>query len=217
MSVARARVIRAPMAAGATPVFTPEPHATRARVVPAATVEAHQKAVRLVADAEERAARILADAEARAGNLRETAAREASEEARARLASQFLALRAEDERRAERDADRCVEVAALLAERLLGRALELDAAVIADVARRTLADARGARRARILACEDDARALEARAGELGLGAGNVQIAIDPTLPRGSLVVETDIGSLDARLPVQLERLAGALRDALVRS
>lgn len=217
MTVVRARVLRAPIAAGATPVFTPEPHATRARVVPAATVEAHQKAVRLVAEAEERAARIVAEAEARVANVREVAAREAAEEARAKLAAQFVVLRVEDARRAERDADRCVEVAALLAERLLGRALELDAGAIADLAKRTLADARGARRARVLACEADAVALEARAAELGLGAGNVQIAIDPTLARGSLVVETDIGSLDARLPVQLERLAAALRDALVRS
>ncbi|MBL8608148.1 MAG: hypothetical protein JNL38_12555, partial [Myxococcales bacterium] len=93
----------------------------------------------------------------------------------------------------------------------------LDPAAVADIARRTLAEARGARRAKIHACAEDAANLEARRGELGLAAEHVQVAVDPDLPRGSLRVETDLGSLDASLTVQLERLAAAIRDALVRS
>lgn len=213
----RARVVRAPAAAGATPLYTPEPKGRRARVVPSSTVEAHLRARNLVQEAEARAKVIVAEAEARAAGVRASAKAEAEEEVRARLAAQFVALRVEDERRGERDADRCVDVAAILAERLLGRALELDPAAVADIARRTLAEARGARRAKIHACAEDAANLEARRGELGLAAEHVQVAVDPALPRGSLRVETDLGSLDASLTVQLERLAAAIRDALVRS
>jgi flagellar biosynthesis/type III secretory pathway protein FliH len=36
------------------------------------------------------------------------------------------------------------------------------------------------------------------------------------LSRGSLLLHTDIGAIDARLPVQLDRLAAAIRDVLAR-
>ena len=44
--------------------------------------------------------------------------------------------------------------------------------------------------------------------------GAIDIRVDPLLSRGSLRIHTNLGSLDAQLTPQLERLAKALRDAL---
>jgi flagellar biosynthesis/type III secretory pathway protein FliH len=42
------------------------------------------------------------------------------------------------------------------------------------------------------------------------------ITSDATLERGSLRLHTDLGTIDAQLRPQLERLAAALRDALAK-
>jgi flagellar biosynthesis/type III secretory pathway protein FliH len=169
-------------------------------------------------DARTRAAAILADAAASAKSVLadavERATREARDAEQAKVAAMYLTLRAAEEQRAERDLDRAVELAALLAERMLGIALDKEPATIALIARQALAEARGARRARIEAHPSDAGVLEGHIASLGLPPAAVEIVTNDALSRGSLVLHTDLGTLDARLAPQLERLAAALRDAL---
>jgi flagellar biosynthesis/type III secretory pathway protein FliH len=164
-------------------------------------------------EARERARRIVADAERAAAGVAEQAARDAREQEVARLTAQFLALRAADDARAERDLDRAIELAVVLAERIVGRAIALDPSLVASLAKQALAEARGARRRRVEAHPDDCAALAAHAGDVGL---DVVIEPNEELARGSLVVHTDLGKLDARLNPQLRRLASALREALGR-
>ena len=170
-------------------------------------LDARARARALVQDAEARVKEVLVDAVERA--TMDTRAAE-----QAKLAAQFLVLRAADEQRAARDLDRAVELAALLAERMLGAALVQDPALVATLASQALAEARGARRARIEANPSDAAILASHVAVLGLPAGGVEIVPNEALSRGSLVLHTDLGTLDARLTPQLERLAAALRDAL---
>ncbi len=211
MTVAtRGRVIRAEDAgaAHAPASTTPNPDAGRAgRRVVREELEARARAAAIVADAEARAKDVLVDAVARA-----------TEDARAaehaKVAALYLALRAAEESRAERDLDRAVSLAALLAERLVGVALEQSPGTITMIARQALAEARGARRAKIAASGLDAGVLAQHLADLGLPSGAIEIEIDETLGRGSLILHTDIGTLDARLTPQLDRLAAALRDAL---
>jgi flagellar assembly protein FliH/type III secretion protein L len=159
-----------------------------------------------------------AAAEERAKNAQATAlakaATDAEEAARTAWASAWLALRAAEETRATRDLDRTVELASLLAERLLGEALRLDPARIALLARQALAEARGARRVEIEAHPGDVAELASHLAELGLPDAAVTIVPQVDLARGSLRLHTDVGSIDAALPLRLERLARALRDAL---
>ncbi|MBX3204681.1 MAG: hypothetical protein KF764_06400 [Labilithrix sp.] len=128
-----------------------------------------------------------------------------------RLAAGFLALRDAEARRTERDVDRVVVLAVLLAERLVGEALRVEPARIAELAASAIHEARGARRVRIDASPDDVAALDEALGALGQSA---DVQPDPTLRRGSLVVHTDLGRVDARVEPQLARLAAALREAL---
>lgn len=203
MTLERARVIKAAFA-----------DAEATRPAPIAAGYGYRVA-REVVDARAEAARIVDDAKRKAEEIlsavRDEAAREAREAETARLAASFLALKKADEQRAERDLDRAIELATLLAERLVGEGLRLEPARIAEMAASALAEARGARRVRIDASPEDVDALRQALQALGHDA---DVQPDAELPRGSLVVHTDLGSIDARLRPQLARLAAALREAM---
>lgn len=216
MTIERARIIKGAFAAdargGSTLGRSLEPAASptaaavagRARRVAREVLEARSEAARLIDEARTNAAAIVASAV-------EKAAAEAREKEVARLAAGFLELREADTRRTERDLDRIVELAVLLAERLVGEAIRVEPARIAELAASAIQEARGARRVRIDACPEDVAALSEALGAIGQSA---DIQPDPTLRRGSLVVHTDLGRVDARLEPQLARLAVALREAL---
>jgi len=205
--LARARIVK-----GAYPDTT-EPPATRrvelGRRVPREALEAKEEAAGIVADAHAKAEAIVAEARARAEAVANESAKEAREREIARLAAEHLALRVTEERRAERELERTKAVAVLLAERIVGEALRVEPERIAAIAAEALRETRGARQVRIEASPDDAAALASLLGE-----GVAEITAAPALARGSLVVHTELGRVDARLEPQLQRLAEALREAL---
>jgi len=210
-----ARILKGEAVVGARPlVALPVVGDRTGRRLAKEAVDASARAKRLVEEARAEAEAILARARSEAAHLAEAAADEARQGEVARLAAQFLVLRAEDERRAERDLERSVGLASVLAERLLGEALEADPTRVVALARQVLVEARGARRAVIEASPLDAKTLRSHVQDIGFAEGGLEIAIDTTLSRGSLRVHTNLGSIDAQLTPQLERLAEALRDAL---
>jgi flagellar assembly protein FliH len=186
----------------------------RGRVVDRSVLAAADQATAIVARGEERARRLIATAEAHAAELRLRAEAEGRADAAASLAARALALAAREAASAERELDRMVEVARILAERLLGEALALAPERIVSLARQALAEARGARRLTIVAHPEDAERLERSLGELGVPAELTRVVADPRRPRHNLRLETDIGVLDAELAPQLERLALKLRETL---
>lgn len=221
MTLSRARIIKSPRDVEVTQTSVP-PEDARSAVAPStrsvAARPAEERARRMAADvvqARAEAARILTDAHARRSQILAEASASAMKEARereeARLAASFLALRAEDERRIERDLDRVVELAVLLAERLLGEALRVEPSRIASLLASALEETRGARGVRIDASPEDVAALDEALLVLEYAA---KVEPDPALQRGSLVVHTDLGRVDARLEPQLARLSVALREAL---
>lgn len=185
-----------------------------ARRIPAEIVDAHASAREIVARAEDRAKELIADARKAASNVAALAADEAGQAEVAKLAAAFIALRNREELRAEADTTRAIDLAVMLAERLVGAALEVHPERIAEMAKRALEEARGARKVTIAAHPLDVEALRSKVEELKLLHGALEIGVDPALSRGSLSLHTDLGSLDARLNPQLDRLAAALRDAL---
>jgi flagellar biosynthesis/type III secretory pathway protein FliH len=190
------------------------PALPKGRRIVAAEVEAQLLAQRIVATARESAERIVHSARHEAAALAEKAAEEARQAEQAKVAALYLLLRTEDERRTERDLDRAMSLAVLLAERLLGQALDQRPELVAALARQALAEARGARRATIEAHPLDAEALQRHLVDIGLSETLVEVRPSAELSRGSLRVQTNLGTLDAKLAPQLERLAKALRDAL---
>jgi len=175
---------------------------------------AADQAAAIVARAEEQARKLISAAEAQAAELRLRAEAEGRADAAATLAARALALSAREAASTERELDRLVEVARILAERLLGEALSLAPERIVALARQALAEARGARRVTIVAHPEDAARLERSLVELGLPPDLTRVVSDPRRPLHNLRLETDIGTLDAELAPQLERLALKLRETL---
>ncbi len=129
----------------------------------------------------------------------------------AEVAALYLVLQARQEQALEANLDRTTELAVALAERIVGSALEVDPQKIGKMASALLAEARGVKRSLFEANPLDVDALRVETAFLG-----ESVAIEPNseLARGSLVLHTDLGTVDGRLTPQLERLAAALRDAL---
>jgi flagellar assembly protein FliH/type III secretion protein L len=184
----------------------------RGRSVPAVLVDAHAAAARLRAEAEKEAAAVRAAAHDEVEALKRSAAEVARADETARFAAQYLALRAEADAAAVNNLDRSVALAVVLAERLLGAALELDPSRIGHLAQQALAEARGAKVTAIHAHPLDAEALRSTLEQLP--GFTFAIRPDDGLPRGSLSIDTHLGALDAKLAPQLERLARALRPHL---
>jgi flagellar biosynthesis/type III secretory pathway protein FliH len=193
------------------PVQTSEP--LRARIVPEAVVLASDRAAEIVARAEARARAILGEAEAAAAALHERTRKEARDAALAELAAHALRLARNEAAADERATARLVDLARLLAERLLGEALRLEPGHVVALARNAIAEARGARLIRIVAHPDDAAELERALAEGGLERVSAVVASSER-SRGSLRLDTEIGTLDADLAPQLDRLAAAVRASL---
>jgi flagellar biosynthesis/type III secretory pathway protein FliH len=209
--------VRGESASLAEPLLRPGPtDAQRARLSQEEEL-AHQNADRVVDLALTRAGAIVDRAREDARRIAAEAAAEAAEKEQARLAATWLALRQREGELTTRSLDRVIDLARLLAERLVGQAVASDAGVLASLAREALAEARGARSARIEANPADAAALRAALDSAGLGMGDglaIDVTGDESLARGSLRVHTELGTVDATLTPRLERLAAALRDAL---
>jgi flagellar biosynthesis/type III secretory pathway protein FliH len=185
------------------------------RVAPREVLEASDRARSLIARAEAEAVAIMERAEARAAQLGTELATRARAEAASAVAARELVLAARESAALDRQLDQVVDLARLLAERLLGEALALEPDRVVALAREALREARGARQLTIAAHPDDVPLLER-----ALGAGELSppllVIVDRERRRGSLRLETDIGTLDAELAPELDRLAEKLREALAR-
>ncbi len=219
--VTRGRVIRPVDAEGVTRVAGAATQGTtsvdampRGRVLAREVVDAGAEARRILDRARGEAEALVARAKKDAEQTIRAAADEARAAATAELAAGFLALRAREERRAEHDLERTTEVALVLAERLVREAIELRPERVVAMARGALGEVRGARRAVLELHPLDAEAVRGHLEGAGLPREAIEIRQAPELARGDLRLHTDLGTLDARLSVQLERLAAALQDAL---
>lgn len=183
------------------------------RVAPRELVDAAERA-KVVREAAEREAQMLLDqARAQCAELRLRVEMEARASAIAELAARNLSLAAREAALDERALERSIELARVLAERLLGEALRLEPARVVALARGALLEARGARHVELAAHPDDVALLEAALADARL-SGVTRVVADPTRRRGGIRLDTDAGTLDAELAPQLDRLTARLRETL---
>ncbi|MBK7578809.1 MAG: hypothetical protein IPI67_01270 [Myxococcales bacterium] len=215
MSITRGRLLRAEQVGAAVPLaLANTAPAPMGRRVPKQLVDADARARELIGSAEERARTLLESAARAAGDARLAAEAEGRADGIAAVAATAVALARHEAAADERALDRSVELARLLAERLLGEELRLDPARVTAIAKRALAEARGARRVRIVAHPDDVRWLESERESLTGTLEVLELTADATRASGSLRLETEIGVLDGALAPQLDRLAETLRESL---
>jgi flagellar biosynthesis/type III secretory pathway protein FliH len=210
----RARVLSAKESEAVREIPVDRSLARSARLVLRERIEATAQAERLIAQARIEAAAVVERAREAARAEAAIASEAARLEADAQGAARWLAVRREEQLRLEHDADRVVSVAILIAERLLGAALELEPGRVAAIARVALAEAGGARQAVIEAHPVDAEALRRSLRAAGLGEVQVEVRENAALGRGDLRLHTDLGPIDARLATRFEQLACAVRDII---
>jgi flagellar biosynthesis/type III secretory pathway protein FliH len=171
-----------------------------------------------VMDARAEAEAIVRDARARAEATLEEARRRGLEEGRAAAAAALVGLlaagRAEAEAMLARVEPAALAVAARMAEKIVGRAVELDPTVMAAIAAEAVAACRtreGLVQLRVhpddLAAVEPARA--ALVDRLG-GEATLELVADEAVERHGCVVDTPVGRVDARLATQLAALERAL-------
>jgi flagellar biosynthesis/type III secretory pathway protein FliH len=179
--------------------------------------EALGSAAALLDEARATAAQITADAARQGEEDRRVAVQNAVDEQRAKFAAGWTSLRAREERSAGLQIDRTARLAGVVAQRLLGHALETDPATVVSLVRQALGELRDVRPLRFEVHPDDASGLRAALDTGGIGAVDgctIDVSASPSCDRGSFRVHTDLGAVHAVLGARIERLTSALRDAL---
>jgi flagellar biosynthesis/type III secretory pathway protein FliH len=135
----------------------------------------------------------------------------------AQVSALLLAARAQAERDLHRAKDAAIVLARRMAERIVGRAVELSPELMGAIVAEALAASRARAGAVVLyAHPEDLAAIEReRPRWLARVAAEVEVRVvaDPAIGRHGCVVETAVGRLDARLDTQLDALERALRGA----
>jgi flagellar biosynthesis/type III secretory pathway protein FliH len=119
--------------------------------------------------------------------------------------------------RLEQHADRIVELSRLLAERLVGDALDASDAALAQYALALIDEARGARAVVLHARPEDALRLERALRAHDFDGRDVRVAPEPSLASGQLRLECELGCIEASVEASLERLAEHARTVLAES
>lgn len=180
----------------------------------AIVAEATKRAEATIAEADRilaEAKQALAEAHQQAASARAEAEREGRDAAAAADAAARLRLRSAEARGLAASEGLVLYIAGLLAERLIGHALASEPGLMVDLAREATRAVVRARRVTLHVHPTDADALRDRLDELGLHAAAIDVRADGERPRGGLRVETDLGTLEADLAPQIDRLVDALR------
>jgi flagellar assembly protein FliH len=182
------------------------------RVVPAEVLSARDRAARLLAEAEGMRAAVRAEAERRGFDDGFALGREA---ALAQVAETVAAAQAYAESLRARAADQALVLARRMAEKIVGRAVALEPAVMGDIAAQAVAASRASAGAVVVRVHpDDLAAVEAErprwAARFDAAIG-LRVVPDRGVGRAGCVVETPVGRLDARLSSQLDAFERALR------
>lgn len=192
-----------------------------AKAAPARPPE-EAEAERLLMEARLQAAECLHAAEARAraveAEAREQGYRaglEAAREAQRALLAEVEALRAEVHAERERFFDglepEVVQLALGVAEKIIRQEVDLHPEIVVGIARAALSRLKEARTVRVTASPADAEVLRARLPEsLPHALDALEVAANPHVTAGGCLVDSDRGSVDARLERQLERAAAAV-------
>src|SRR5690606_37733106 len=114
------------------------------------------------------------------------------------------------------DPDAVVELARLLAERIVGHTLAVSDEALRSWASTVIQEARGARSVHLIAAPEDAERLHELARELTDEDREVSVSANPELARGAFRVETELGALEASIERALDVLVGALGARLGR-
>ena len=187
-------------------------------VVKRPLVEARAEASRLLAEAEREAARLRERAQQAASELRETAYQEGREAALAELNG--LMLEAHERREAaltevERDV---LRLSIKVAEKIIGREIKAEPEVVADIVSTALRSVRQREMLVVRVHPADLPEIQSRRERIDPAGRSrfLDFVADPRVGRGGCIIESESGTVNARLDTQLRVLEGALLARLWR-
>ncbi len=187
------------------------------RVVPAEVLDARAQGDAILAEARRQAEMLVDEARAQAAAMRVEAQRAGMAAGRADAEAAFTTLLVEARADAARVHAAAIPAARTLsmrmAEKIVGRIVQLEPAVLGDIAAAALAAARARAGLVLLRVHpDDLATLEAARPVLAArlaSAVELRVIADPSVGHAGCVVETPAGRLDARLETQLAALERA--------
>ncbi len=208
MALTQGRLIKASVL-GEKSAFAPSER--RSRVVAARRVEAELSARAVLAAADAEAKRRLRAAGREAQQLAMRAREEGLAAGEAALLERQLALVEREQAALEARSGQLLELGRLLAERLIGRELQLSPEVGISLAEQLLAEARGARRVELQVPPSELPRLEAARGALS-ARHRFELSLVPNaaLSSGQMRLVTEHGALDLSLAAALDRLVARL-------
>lgn len=180
-----------------------------ARRIPAQIWDAAAEARRRLESAAAEARALLEGAREEVLAVRERAAAEGREEGLATVTELLARAAHQRERLLARAEPELVELAFAVARRVLDGVAQRDRQVVVEVAARALEAVRQRKELTLRVHPDDAGAVregEPRLRERLAGEPWIAIVEDPSVGQGGVVVETEAGTVDARLATQLEAL-----------
>jgi flagellar biosynthesis/type III secretory pathway protein FliH len=184
------------------------------RLVAAEVADAAVRAKRILADANARAAERLSQVEEDLATTRADLMTRVRADAGLALATETVKLVALRGRNIKRARDDIIALAQMMAERIIGEELTWKPGRLLNLAQQCMREARGSSCVVIHAHPNDAAYLSRHVEDFHMDpAIDVRIQSEAELSPGDLRIETDVGTVDARIGTQLEHLAAKLRES----
>ncbi len=190
-------------------ISAPEPNR---KVLKNQIVSARAEAARILEEAEDFAAEIRAQAQKDAENLLAEAYLSGTEKAVAEFEKNLLDVREIRERVWRETEQDLLRLAIRLTEKILGREIKTDKTAVADVVATALQNARQQEKLTVRVNPADLPVVEKEVENL-TRTGRVRFmdfVADPRVSEGGCLIESEVGTIDARLETQLRVLERAL-------
>lgn len=186
--------------------------AARQKIIKNQIVSAQREAARILEEAEEFAAEIRREAREEAENLRVEAHREGTESALTEFELKLIESREIRERVWRETEKDLLRLAVRLAEKIVGREIKKDGKTVVDIVSAALQNARQQEKLTVRVNPADLPTIEKEMERFSTG-GRIQFVdfvADPRVSSGGCLIESEVGTIDARLETQLRVLERAL-------
>jgi type III secretion protein L len=186
--------------------------AVKQKIVKNQIVSAQKEAAQILEEAEEFAAEIRREAQTEAENLKTEAYRDGTENALTEFERHLIETREIRERVWRETEKDLLRLAVRLAEKIVGREISKDDKTIVDIISTALQNARQQEKLTVRVNPKDLPTVERETEKFSLG-GRVQFidfVADPRVASSGCLIESEVGTIDARLETQLRVLERAL-------
>jgi type III secretion protein L len=175
-------------------------------------IEANDEARQIIENAETYAVELRRQVETEAEDLRENAYQEGKGKALLEMTKMLIDSREiRDKTLSETEQD-ILRLAIKLAEKIIGREIKIDRSTVVDIVSNALRNAKRQDKLTIRVSQTDYSTVQEKFVELSQSSRTsyVDIVPDPRVTLGGCIIESEVGTIDARLETQLRALEKAL-------